>query len=391
MSKDPEELELEALQRRLDDAFATTRPRRGFEDELWVRMQRRRPIGARLRDFVGGVVGGIREAPAVPAGVAALVLIVALGVGVVGPYLDHASHNTYSSAAGPIAAGGGADRSSVCSGGNVPTPALHPGLFDSQAPVPASGELAPSLAAPAGVYFGLANLTWAGNFAASTVYAPVVIYAEPKSSSQAVTGQFGPEEGVTITTRGTVAQLPLEPVFTLTELNSGVAAGSDPVAAATNFLQAHNALPLWQYSVVVVRSGDVTRVIFQRAFPAQGGQDAYLVDWNGERYGTEVDIVNGRRTAEGPIPLPLESVQLPLISNDQAVQMAITQPPASTQALTPIPTVNLDRVELVYALAVSGGNGFYEPAYLFSGTFTYNGQTYTKRVLVPLVVPSLRS
>jgi hypothetical protein len=53
--------------------------------------------------------------------------------------------------------------------------------------------------------------------------------------------------------------------------------------------------------------------------------------------------------------------------------------------------VDLRTVELVYALAVSNGQGFYEPAYLFSGTFSYNGQTYTKRVLVPLVDPSLRS
>jgi hypothetical protein len=48
-------------------------------------------------------------------------------------------------------------------------------------------------------------------------------------------------------------------------------------------------------------------------------------------------------------------------------------------------------VQLVYALAVSGQQGFYEPAYLFSGTFEYGGHTYTKRVLVPLVDPSLRS
>ena len=46
---EPEDLELEALQRQLDDAFETTRPRAGFEDELWTRMQSRRPAGTRLR------------------------------------------------------------------------------------------------------------------------------------------------------------------------------------------------------------------------------------------------------------------------------------------------------------------------------------------------------
>ena len=56
-----------------------------------------------------------------------------------------------------------------------------------------------------------------------------------------------------------------------------------------------------------------------------------------------------------------------------------------------MPAVDLKSVELVYALAFARGQGYYEPAYLFSGTFSYNGQTYTKRVLVPLVDPTLRS
>ena len=34
-----EDLELQALQRQLDDAFQTTRPRAAFEDELWLRMR----------------------------------------------------------------------------------------------------------------------------------------------------------------------------------------------------------------------------------------------------------------------------------------------------------------------------------------------------------------
>jgi hypothetical protein len=35
--------ELERLERQLDAAFASTRPRRGFEDELWARLSSRRP------------------------------------------------------------------------------------------------------------------------------------------------------------------------------------------------------------------------------------------------------------------------------------------------------------------------------------------------------------
>jgi hypothetical protein len=51
------------------------------------------------------------------------------------------------------------------------------------------------------------------------------------------------------------------------------------------------------------------------------------------------------------------------------------------------PTIQLTNAELVYALAYAGDHSFYEPAYLFSGTFTQNGTTFVKRVLVPAVGP----
>jgi hypothetical protein len=53
--------------------------------------------------------------------------------------------------------------------------------------------------------------------------------------------------------------------------------------------------------------------------------------------------------------------------------------------------VALTDAALVYALVVAGDHSFYEPAILFSGKFTVNGITYTKRVLVPAVDPSQRS
>src|SRR5258708_32935273 len=83
MSEREDDLELAALQRQLDDAFETTRPRPDFEDELWTRMQARRPAGTRLRDAWLGLVQGIREAPGVPMAAVAAVLVVILGAGVV--------------------------------------------------------------------------------------------------------------------------------------------------------------------------------------------------------------------------------------------------------------------------------------------------------------------
>ena len=389
MSKDPEELELEALQRKLDDAFETTRPRAGFEDELWLRMQRRRPLGERLRDFLGGLAGGIREAPGIPIATAALLLIAVVGVGVfssgLSPFATHTSSGAGLSAA-PGPKGGGV----AYAGGLLPTPALHPGLIP--APTGAQAPSADVAVAPNNLYFGPANLTWTGTFPTDSVAAPVLIYAEPAADqSRSAISAFGPQPGLTVTTQGSTPQLPREPIYVISENAPGVAAGTDPVAAADAFLSAHNLLPPWPDNVVVVQGGGVARVVFQRAFALPNGDNSFLVNWNGERYGIEVDIVGGRRTATGPLPLGLQSQQFPLITNAGAAQLALSEPPAATAAIVPTPAVNLDHVELVYALAIAGNAGFYEPAYLFSGSFTYNGQTYVKRVLVPLVVASSRS
>ncbi len=391
MTDRDEELELEALQRQLDDAFETARPRAGFEDELWLRIQRRRPFGERLRDAFAGLGATLREVPAVPLGALALLLVVVVGVGVVGPNLVHFSHNSASTGFAPQA-GAGAPKGDMYVGGKVPTPVLHPGQIDHTGIAPPAAVQAPSAAARPSLYYGPANLVWSGTFVTDSVSAPVLVYAEPTAAqASADAGLLGPQQGVTVQTRGSVGQLPREPIFIVTETGAGAGSGADPLQSADAFLAAHNLTPPWPYSVAVIPGAGYARVIYQRAFTAQNGDLAYLVDWNGDRYGLEVDIVNGRRSATGPLPLGLQTVSLPLISNAAAAQLAVSEAPAGPAAITPVPTVQLDRVELVYALAIAGPNGFYEPAYLFSGQFTYNGQTYEKRVLVPLVAPAFRS
>jgi len=187
-----------------------------------------------------------------------------------------------------------------------------------------------------------------------------------------------------------VPQLPREPYFVLTPSGYSAAAVDDQ-AAATNFLDRFSLEPSWQSTVEALGSPEQARVMLLRYFPTLSGP-AYVVDWTGERYGIEVDISNRQvRAASGPLPLDLVGANYRLISNDDAVRRALASAPASSQAMQPVPAVDLKSVELVYALAVANGQGFYEPAYLFSGTFSYNGQTYTKRVLVPLVDPTLRS
>src|SRR4030088_2259734 len=92
---DNDDLELQALQRQLDDAFETTRPRRGFEDELWLRMQARRPLWQRVRESLVGLGAGVWKAPAVPLGVVAVVLVAVIGAGVL---LNSGLHNETSPA-----------------------------------------------------------------------------------------------------------------------------------------------------------------------------------------------------------------------------------------------------------------------------------------------------
>ena len=390
-SQDPEELELQALQRQLDDAFETTRPRSGFEDELWLRMQQRRPVLSRLQDAFAGLVAGFRDAPALPTAAVALLLIVVVGVGVLNSGLSpfRANHGSLSTTSGGALAPG---PENAYQNGKVPTPVLHPGLVDSTALPVSVGLDAPAFAAASDLYFGPANLTWTGTFPSGTAQAPVLIYAEPTPDQSAgAKAAFGSTAGLSVITRASLPQLPREPIFVIAELNPGVNAGTDPTAAASDFLAAHNLLPSWPNNVVVIQSGGVMRVVYQRGFAAADGSTVYLVNWNGERYGIEVDIFSGRRVAAGPLPLGLQSSTYPLISNAQAAQLAVSEPAPTDAAITPTPTIKLDHVELVYALAISGQYGFYEPAYLFTGTFQYNGQTWVKRVLVPLVVPAQRS
>jgi hypothetical protein len=259
----------------------------------------------------------------------------------------------------------------------------------------------------ANLYFGPATLRWTGQMPLAPVQALVYRYAEPGVASadqfagsigasnnknvQATPGFLGSYQGqdFALNVRGSVPQLPREPIFVLTA-NYNVPA-VDEQAAATNFLDHYSLEPSWPSTIDALGSPEQARVILQRYFPLVSGS-AYLVDWTGDRYGLEVDISNRQvRAASGPLPLTLDSASYRLISNDDAVRLALTSAPATSQALQPEPAVDLKSVELVYALAVANGQGFYEPAYLFSGTFTYNGQTYTKRVLVPLVDPTLRS
>ena len=208
-----EDLELEALQRQLDDAFETTRPRRGFEDELWLRMQARRPWWNRLRDAASAFAGSIWEAPAVPLGVVAVLLIVVVGVGVLSSALRP---NVESPTSLPEGAGSRYQGDQAYFG-RLPSPQLHPGLVDhARSPAAAQGPSQPEFLGAADLYFGPANLTWAGTFSSNTVAAPVYRYVEPSADqSKALVGPLASASGMTVSISSSAPELPREPVWTV--------------------------------------------------------------------------------------------------------------------------------------------------------------------------------
>ncbi len=404
-----EDLELQALQRQLDDAFETTRPRAGFEADLWSRMQARRPFRQRVTAYLAGVVGSVRQVPAVPAAAVAVVLVLAIGVGVL--TMSGIRPGGSSSTAGALRAQSGSTRfnAGAASFGRLPSPALRPAPSADTSLPKATSPGAAGLPAYQ-VYLGPANLVWAGQLHLWPATASVFRYAEP---SPAAADQFAASlgasrqagsgagalgsytgDGFVLGIVGSSQALDREPFFFITPDRSRLPApGATPADTASAFLDAHKLLPSWPYQVVVGPSDGLVRVTYLRQFFfAPVDQVAFLVDGLGERYGLDVDLRDGQPLqAAGPLPSVLDSADYPIISGDQAVRTALASRPAAAASIEPIPTVNLTNVELVYALAFAGSHGFYEPAFLFSGTFTYNGAVYVKRVLVPAVDPSQRS
>lgn len=402
---DEEELELQALERELDDAFATTRPRAGYEDELWLRMQAQRPAPNKIRDAFAGFFQGIRAVPAVPAAAVAAVLVVAIGVGFLvysGVGLPHMGGAT---SAPSYLSDSGAQRVSG-SFGRLPTPVFNP-LVPSTGAVaaPAKDTMQPSQTP----YFGPATLTWAGQLKVTISSAPVFRYREPSSSkadefaaalgaapdkrSAGYLGSYSTKD-YTLLVRGTVQSPPQSPAYFIDPvlLAPVAGAGAGPADIAAIFLAEHGLTPQWQNTVVVKGTSDKAQVFFIRQFDASGYGPAKLIDSKGEPVGLEVEL-NGNQVVRvlGLLPINLDSANYPIISSDRAIRGALTPSPTKSAFSAPGPSVQLTKAELSYVLAPAGDHSFYEPAYLFSGTFQMNGTTYVMRILVPAVDPSQRS
>ena len=389
-----DDLELMALQRQLDDAFQTTRPRPAFEDELWSRMQSSRPIWVRIRDGLAGLVKAIRESPAVPSAAVAVALVVVLGAGI---YTLRGFHG-----------GGGASTAAGTVKGSDSAGEPQLGRFDRLPRPVFSGVVAGPQTNPSAVggpaYGGPATLVWAGDLQVTATALPVYRFSEPTRneanrfaasvgavpSGDVAQGGIGVYAGhdFTVVVLASVAQPAREPYVNVSDLKSTVASTGDSVEVATAYLDAHHLLPTWPFQTSVKTSGPTVQVIFLRAFDVPGLGQASLVDSAGNRYGTEVDFAPGTAAAfeNAPMPLTLEPSTYPIISADQAIR---SMGAASAPADASIPVVRMTKAELVYTLVWGGDHSYYEPAYLFSGTFSDHGVVKVKRVLVPAVVPSL--
>jgi hypothetical protein len=399
MSQDGEELELQALERQLEDAFETTRPRPDFEDELWLRVQSSRPAPRRLRDAVAAFWNGVRAVPAVPATATALVLIVAIGAGIV--------------ALNGLGRGGGGASSSAVERGAAPAAGQYfAGSFGKlPSPVfssaPKSTTPGANVSAPLGSeYPGQVQLTWSGSFDLHLTTAPVFRYREPSSTDadqfasalgavlrgrpSGFLGMYGAAD-YTLKIRGTVTSPPSSPAyFIFSGLNlPPIDAAGGPQAVADVFLAQHSLQPQWQYTVGIDSSGDPVKIVYQRQFDVPGYGPAYLIDFNANKYGLEVDLSGNRPVlASGVLPVSLDIANYNVISSADAIRKATGSGAPSSDAAVPV--AQLNQAELVYVLVPAGDHSFYEPAFLFTGAVQAGARSYTKHVLVPAVDPTQR-
>jgi hypothetical protein len=386
--------ELDELEGRLSRAFAGTRPRRGFEDELWARLERRGSAGRRWP--------WRRLAPWPAAGALAAVLVIGLVAVLALPQLT-AGHPASGSpktqtdsgvqqpARGQAGTAGAArpnqlPEAAAGSFGQLPSPTL--------AGDPGSPGTATSSGAPV-PYFGPARLTVTAQLPATPDTLSVYRYPQPTAADMdAFAARLGASRagvaGTPTVYRSADFRLDLAPASALVEPRftvsgiAGGATGSDAQAVAEQFLSAHGLTPSWPAGAHSADGSEGRTVLYQRQFPIAGASPAGEVDEFGAAAGLDVLVASGAVTrVRGPLPLSLESSAYRSRGSQQAARDAVTAPPGAGNGGSGVPQVVLNRAVLAYMAVGDGDHGYYLPVYLFSGTFSSGGVTMEKRVVVP--------
>jgi hypothetical protein len=330
MSEDPD------LERRLEAMFASARPRPGFEDDLWRRIEARLPWHQRLgRRFQPA----LRFAPAL-----ATLLVVALGV----TWL-----------AGSFRGGAGSAGSTTSAGapafGNQKTLAPAFGVLPPLAPGGARAATAPQ-ASSAGADTS-AGAGFNGPLPTLPTQLPVYRYDEPTSADRArIDAGLQAQSGL-----AAIGVTPSDPVLGVEPqyvFNAPAPSGAQggPVEIANSFLAAHHLTPNFAFQVRVVGSG--AQVSYGRVFDGPSGS-VRQVRPDGSVAGLTVDLTGGSISARGPLELPLTIAPYPLRSASEALAAVNVRRATGGAAF--------DRAELVYVLVVSGSHGYYEPALLLTG------------------------
>jgi len=388
-----EERELESLQQRLDSAFATTRPRRGFEDELWSRIQARRSFWERL----GESLRRIQLAPAL-GGLAVLVVVVAVGGLLLSrPHANSGSTSATVAQPGPRSAVGGADQNAQAFG-PLPRPALHsPAASPAQGATPSAPQRAPEYAGPVTVTAVTAKVTlpataqvarypeWtaadADRFAAAIGARPI---AQPVPLATGVLGAYsGPT--FTVLVYATDPGQGSEPRVVITPKGSPAAGNPTDDAAivqwARDYLSAYQVPPDASAKGPTVDRGPAS-VTVRWSRVVGVGLTAFEVGASGLEEGWEATL-RGDLTVLGavaPAPLVMDFATYGLATAQQLTDLATSAGGAG-------PQVVLDTAQVVYVVATDGTHGYFEPAVMYIGHFSQGGVQYEKRIIVPAVAP----
>jgi hypothetical protein len=391
---DPQDPELQELERKLTAAFTGTRPRRGFEDELWGRLGRRH--GPRGRAW------GLRTWPAL--GALASVILIGLAAFAIVPRLT-AGHGNGGGPNAETASGVSQSPGQPLSGGRAARPQQADTAGSGFGKVPAPVLSAPSPAATAipgaaQPYYGPARLTVTAPLPATPGALPVYRYRQPVAGDlDSFAGQLGASRfgvaGTPTLYRSNEFQLSLrtasrgeEPSLVLTALAKSQPEGaSDSRRVADAFLAAHPQLrPSAATEVQLEQGAQGQVVLYQREFEVPGGQ-AGEVDSSGLPAGLRLEVASGAVIGgRGPIPLPLDSLEYRSRAPEEAARDAAGG--SSTGGATPAPAFELNQVQLVYMAVNDQDYGYYVPAYLFTGTARSGDVTLVKRVVVPALEAS---
>ena len=335
-----------------------------------------------------GIAGWLTVPRLATVGAAAAVLLAA-GVGlraVTQPHPIMAQHSPTPSPA-------------VLAFGKLPPATLHPpqglgGGPNSQTVVP---------------YFGPATMTWAGQLPTVPSSAPVERFAVPSiADADALAGRLGatltapggPQDPRTYRMPGnyTLAismndPVAGEPTFIINyqgALGGGSQTEATARAAAEAALTQLGLKPAWPSAVTVSTLGAAPLYViqYQHVIQVSSGVTAGEVDGNGDPSGIQVVIDPSGKAIHvtGPVrlagPATAQSQPYPITPPSRLVNAAVAATPQVSGEGAP-PQVALTKVTLVYTVVTSNGTGYLEPAYLFTGTFSSNGVTQEKRVLVP--------